>query len=217
MNSNSNSKKPMPKPWEHKISLAVDRITSDIDDESVEVRGLIARCSCGDFEFPFPENSASDVISGHIEPHFDTHPLAPLSIAETGGHNIVLVMAVPGPTEDPVHMSVSVPKQIWEDGAALGQYLGMIGSPVHFRSEKQRRGFYDRANADGFHVVEMPLPKIGGIADIFSFLDTLRGGTHQETGEPGVAMFDAPEPEHMTGFLNQPDTLLDDIGEREDL
>lgn len=173
----------IPMPWEHSIVLSVARITSPIDDESVEIGGLLATCTCRNFQFRFPEYWTVDMVSSQSQNHLNEHPRPPLAIAGTGRGNVVLVMAVPGPTDDPVHMSISVPESIYNDPDALGSHLGIIGSTRHFRRERYLReqetirSREEKAQCDtsdpfpGIHVVD-----VSDVDVLFAFLDSLLDG-----------------------------------------
>jgi len=71
-------------------------------------------------------------------PHMESHPLPPVSTAALGDDSVVLVMAIPGSGDSPVHMSITVSMEVYEDGARLARHLGSIGSPQHFQIFEQR-------------------------------------------------------------------------------
>jgi hypothetical protein len=166
-----------PKPWEHRPSLEVDYevVLDDNSANGSKAAGLVASCSCGDFAQKFPFGvDPNDVLDG-ITPHMESHPLPPHSIATLGDDSLVLVMAVPGPEGKPVHMSIGVSRDTFDDGKLLGHYLGTIGSPLHFQISEQRERIHSSMKSMGFSSIQMPQ----GVNGIERVVDMLRDLGHE--------------------------------------
>lgn len=186
-----------PKPWEHRPSLDVDR-EDPIDDERSVILGLTASCSCGDFAQRFPVGVDPNVVLDKITPHMESHPLPPQSVAVLGDDSLVLVMAVPGPEGNPVHMSIGVTREIWDDGRKLGHYLGTIGSPLHFQITEQRERIHQGMKSMGFTSIQMPQ----GVNGIERVVGMLRDLGHE------VETIVVPEPGRTSGFQDPDDVTL---------
>jgi hypothetical protein len=125
-----------PRPWGHHTSFEL--VTEDwIGGEGEDVTGMKLVCTCG-FEFPFSLDEDPSLLSKINEGHLSLHPLPPLATAHVGD-SVVMVMAVPGPHPDGrpvVHMSITVPRDIYDDGRRLTEFLGPIGSRSQFQSKE---------------------------------------------------------------------------------
>jgi hypothetical protein len=143
-----------PKPWEHRPSLDMD--SQEHDSTGADIVGITASCSCGDFDQHFPLGVDPNDVLDKITPHMESHPLPPQSVAVLGDDSLVLVMAVPGPEGRPVHMSIGVSREIYEDGRRLAHYLGTIGSPLHFQISEQRDQIHRHMKTMGFSSIAMP-------------------------------------------------------------
>lgn len=213
MTDQSKAKRENRKPWEHTIQVGINWLENL--DGTRDAAGMLASCTCGRFSFPFAEGMDPAVVLDHTTPHVESHPMPPISTAALGDDSVVLVMAVPGPDNSPVHMSISVSKEVYDDGEKLAHHLGTIGSPLHFQILEQRASFHERVKGMGFHSVPLP-PGVNGIQKV---LDTLRGYGHV------IDRIDYMEPDGtvrpieipgLTGLRNEPDIKLGDIGPRGD-
>lgn len=190
-----------PKPWEHRPSLDIEY------DEQIERRaegdfvqhneavGLTASCSCGDFAQRFPVGVDPNVVLDKITPHMESHPLPPQSVATLGDDSLVLVMAVPGPEGKPVHMSIGVSREIFDDGRKLAHYLGTIGSPLHFQITEQREKIHQSMKSLGFTSISMPQ----GVHGIERVVEMLRGLGHE------VETIGQVSPDGSVNYISVPD------------
>lgn len=212
-NPQSRAKRENRKPWEHTIQVGINWMENL--DGTRDAVGMLATCTCGNFSFPFEEGIDPTIVLDHTTPHVDSHPMPPVSTAALGDDSVVLVMAVPGPDNSPVHMSISVGKDVYDDGEKLAHHLGTIGSPLHFQILEQRSSLHDRMKGMGFHAVPLP----SGTGGIESVLEMLRGTGHV------IDRIDYMEPDGtirpitipgLTGLRNEPGIRLDDTGLRGD-
>lgn len=186
-----------PKPWEHRASLYVDYevILEDGGDGRSEIAGLTASCSCGDFTQKFHIGVDPNEVLDKITPHMESHPLPPQSVAVLGDDSLVLVMAVPGPEGKPVHMSIGVSREIYDDGRKLSNYLGTIGSPLHFQITEQREKIHSSMKSMGFTSIPMPQ----GVNGIERVVEMLRG-LGQEVDKIGQV-----SPDGSVNYISVPD------------
>lgn len=187
------------KPWEHSIKMELDR--EENLDGTVDVMGMKAVCTCGDFSFSFAEGVDPGEMLDRTQPHIESHPLPPLSIATLGDESLVLVMAVPGP-EGPVHMSIGVSREIFEDSHRLSEYIGTIGSPLHFQISEQREKIRQSMKDIGFGSIQMPF----GASGLDRALEMLR---EQGLESIGPIRIDVPEPQVAVD-----DTVYPTIGKK---
>ena len=170
-------KKENRKPWDHTIRIGINHVLN-VEGQPVygsEVQGMVATCTCGEFAFPFAEGTDPEMVIRSTAPHMESHPLPPVSTAALGDDSVVLVMAIPGSGDSPVHMSITVSMEVYEDGARLARHLGSIGSPQHFQIFEQRQELTDRMRGAGFHAISLP----SGIGGIEKILDMLRNTGHE--------------------------------------
>lgn len=215
--------KEIPNPWGHSISFAANIKPKNEDD--VTSTGIVATCTCGEWKHEFPNDADAEYIGDVLQAHRDTHPLMPLSIAEIecgetdDEHQIAMVFAVPGAGEDPVHMTITVSKKIYKDGAQLAKHIGSVGSPIHFETFARRRKFKKESESRGMKMVEVPLSH-DLAKSVLSMLDEVRR-EHGNDDDPGVALFEQQDAhksivDHLTGFLNEgptPDIVRGPDGE----
>lgn len=212
-NPQNRAKRENRKPWEHTIQVGINWMENL--DGTRDAVGMLATCTCGKFSFPFEEGIDPTIVLEHTTPHVDSHPMPPVSTAALGDDSVVLVMAVPGPDNSPVHMSISVGKDVYDDGEKLAHHLGTIGSPLHFQILEQRSSLHDRMKGMGFHAVPLP----SGMGGIERVLEMLRGTGHV------IDRIDYMEPDGtvrpitipgLTGLKNEPEqeTNGDTIGKK---
>ena len=199
------------RPWDHHIrtTYVPEEVIGGEEISHAMIRHpehLLAYCTCGKYKRAHPlQTDVLDMVMDARE-HIGTHPNDPKSMVQLGDGTVLLVMAVPGEGElDEVHMTISVPKEVWEDQGQLDDFLGPIGSPAHFLLAAQRQRYLEHSPDERGHaersvrVVSMPGDAFRShLADASAdgsaqawqgFLDFLRGGN---TDIPGVAMFQGP-------------------------
>jgi len=223
------------RPWDHHIQVK-PHIPDFVQDEETwhfhpgGPMNLVATCTCGDYRQEHAAETDPLDIAIKARDHIQKHPMDPKSIVQLGDGTVLLVMAVPGNDEggeEEVHMTISVPLAVWEDPKKLDEFLGPIGSPMHFRMARQRQNII--SHASGSHGVSVvPLVRLPDgpheQAQAFqSMFDFLRG----QPGDPGVVMFQgsAEELRNFTGFTGlyqeqdgdtSDDQKLDDIADGDD-
>jgi hypothetical protein len=152
-NDKNKDKSKTPRPWDHEIRTSP---STDTDNGG----GLTAYCTCGDYTEAYPAETDVLVIATRSSSHYRIHPREPVAIAQVGNGNVIAVMEVPGTGDDAkVHMSIAVPAEIWDDSARLNDFLGPIGSPVHFATVQERQ----ESEHGGFHVIPVPMTHLGNI------------------------------------------------------
>lgn len=193
------------KPWEHRLRLDVNTTWTFADGPRVD--GMIAACSCGNFEFPFADGTDPGDVLERAEPHMESHPMPPLSIAHVGEDGVALVMAVPGPDNSPVHMTVTVSREVYDDGERLAGHLGTIGSPMHFQISEHRDRIAGAMKDMGFRRIEVPpaistpnsgAGEFGGLGRVVDYLKSQ--GFHvdevHQLNPDGTIQVIEPNPQH---------------------
>lgn len=196
------------KPWEHELRVRIAKV-QHIEEEGVREHLLLeAYCTCGEYTVPYdPDIEALDVATRATD-HMQQHPAKPLSIVQLGDDTMVLVMAVPGPVEDqPVHMTIAVTHEIFNDSKRLAAHLGSIGSAMHFRVQHQAE-----ALLSGSMTLQGPPQLIGrfhgtseNVADFARGIQEMFERMRTDPTIPGVVLF-GEQPESMPnieGFRNE--------------